>query len=134
MQPLHSNDNIEDTLEIVIYDGIQFLNSLTRHYGPEKGQEVWKSMSDALGKEITGKMFFKMLCGESGNLVRFRAGQHNNAVPVIKAIRVATGLGLKEAKDKWDLSKDQLTSIQTSHFESARVLRRELKELGCEVL
>jgi ribosomal protein L7/L12 len=98
--------------------------------------EVWNAMGEAMGKEIKGQVFFKMLTGETGTIVRFTAGQahdNGNAVPVIKAIRVATGLGLKEAKDMWDESKIKSVSIRLNATD-ARILSRELRTLGCNTI
>jgi ribosomal protein L7/L12 len=138
MQPITDNNTpVDDTLELVIADGVQFLSSLTSHYGPEKGQEVWEAMAAAVGKEVTGRMFFKMLCGDTGTTVRFRAGYSavsGNAVPVIKSIRQYTGLGLKEAKDLWDLSKTATSTVKVDSIESARRLRQDLRSFNCEVV
>lgn len=126
-----------DTLNFVISDGIQFLQSLTRHYGPEKGQEVWNAMGEAVGKEVRGKIFFKMIAGETGVQLRFNAGDAEmtgNAIPVIKCIRTYTGFGLKEAKDCWDKSKTQLVVLTTDSYEQTRLLGRELRQLGCNIL
>ena len=120
--------------ESVVFDGIRFLESLTKYYGPEKGMEVWNAMGEAMGKEVKGKVFFAMLTGETGGRVRFRADQaeHGNAVAVIKTIRTYTGLGLKEAKDLWDASKTAATVIQVNPSEH-RALAKSLRELGCAV-
>jgi ribosomal protein L7/L12 len=130
-------DDSNTELAYVIADGIQFLRSITQYYGTDKGMEVWNAMGEAMGKEIKGQVFFKMLTGETGTIVRFTAGQahdNGNAVPVIKAIRVATGLGLKEAKDMWDESKIKSVSIRLNATDEARILGRELRTLGCIIL
>ena len=119
-----------DSLDEVVFDGIRFLESLTRHYGPEKGMAVWEQMGEVLGDEVKGKVFFSMLTGESSNRVRILAGACNQAVAAIKAIRAGTGYGLKEAKDAWDLSKDKQVVLETSDRESKRVMVRELRQLG----
>ena len=121
--------------ESVVFDGIRFLESLTKYYGPEKGMELWNAMGEAMGKEVKGKVFFAMLTGETGGRVRFRADvaeRNGNAVPVIKTIRTYTGLGLKEAKDLWDASKTAATVIQVNPNEH-RALAKSLRELGCLV-
>lgn len=129
---------MNDTLDYVIADGVQFLQSLTAHYGTEKGMEVWESMGAAMGKEVKGKVFFAMLSGTVGNVrVRFTTNTStfvaNGAVACIKAIRAATNMGLKEAKDLYDLSKIGNVNCTAISVEQARILVRELRDLGCTV-
>ena len=122
-----------DPIDEVVFDGIRFLESLTRYYGPEKGMEVWNKLGEAVGDEIKGKVFFSMLTGESSNRVRIQAGTCNQAVAAIKAIRTATGYGLKEAKDAWDLSKYQVVTLDNVQREQKRTLVRDLRQLGMVV-
>lgn len=124
----------KEEFDAVVFDGIRFLESLTKYYGPDKGMEVWNSMGEAMGKEVKGKVFFAMLTGETGGRIRFRAdkAEQVNAVPVIKLIRTYTGLGLKEAKDLWDESKIRPTVIQVAPNDH-RKFAKELRELGCLV-
>ena len=124
--------NIE-SLDEVVFDGIRFLESLTRHYGPEKGMEVWEKMGEILGPEIKGKVFFSMLTGESSNRVRVEAGDCTQAVAAIKAIRTATGYGLKEAKDLWDLSKAKMVTVDTKSRSEKQQLVKALRDIGMKV-
>lgn len=124
--------NQDNQLDEVIFDGIRFLESLTRHYGAEKGMAVWEKMGEAVGDEIKGKVFFSMLTGESSNRVRIQAGTCTEAVAAIKAIRMGTGMGLKEAKDAWDLSKIKVVTLDTDR-EEKRGMVRELRRIGMVV-
>ena len=124
--------NQNDSLDEVVFDGIRFLESLTRHYGAEKGMAVWEKMGEAVGDEIKGKVFFSMLTGESSNRVRIQAGTCTEAVAAIKAIRMGTGMGLKEAKDAWDLSKIKVVTLDTDR-EEKRSMVRELRRIGMMV-
>jgi ribosomal protein L7/L12 len=117
-------------MDEVVFDGIRFLESLTRHYGPEKGMAVWEQMGEVMGHEVKGKIFFAMLAGDRSNRVRVRAGTCTQAVSAIKAIRVATGYSLKEAKDAWDRSKDQVVTIDNVQLDSKHELVRTLRDLG----
>lgn len=121
---------MNDELDEVVFDGIRFLESMTRYYGAEKGMALWESMGEALGDEVKGKVFFSMLTGETSGRVRFSAGTATDAVGVIKAIRLATGAGLKEAKDIWDLSKWKIVSVEVHNRDAKRQLERDLKDLG----
>lgn len=122
-----------DTMDLVVSDGIRFLESLIRHYGNERGLEIWDGMGEVLGKEVKGKILFKMLTGTTGTRVAFNAGYCTQAVACIKAIRSATGLGLKEAKDAWDASKDRTVYLDCRDHPSARNLTQDLRDLGCRV-
>ena len=124
---------MNDQLDEVVFDGIRFLESLTRYYGPEKGMEVWESMGSALGDEIKGKVFFSMLTGDSSNRVRIQAGTCTEAVAAIKAIRAGTGYGLKEAKDAWDLSKIKVVTLDNVDRNEKSHMVRELRRLGMMV-
>jgi hypothetical protein len=55
-------DYTDDTLSYVITDGIRFLQSLTQHYGAERGMEVWEKLGEVMGPEIKGQVFF--LCSQ----------------------------------------------------------------------
>ena len=125
--------NQNDELDEVIFDGIRFLESLTRYYGAEKGMEVWEAMGKAVGDDIKGKVFFSMLTGESSNRVRVQAGTCTEAVSAIKAIRMGTGYGLKEAKDAWDLSKVKVVTLEISDRNEKAPMVRELRRIGMKV-
>lgn len=120
---------MNESFEEVVFDGIRFLESLTRHYGAEKGMEVWEKLGEAVGDEVKGKVFFSMLTGESSNRIRIQRGTCTEAVAAIKAIRSGTGLGLKEAKDMWDLSQIK-TVVLELHHEEKRGTARDLRKLG----
>lgn len=122
----------DPNLEALIYDGIRFVESLTRYYGAEKGQEVWNALGEAVGREVKGKIFFALLTGQTGGRVRFSAGNCQQAVPVIKTIRTFTGWGLKEAKDAWDRSKLEPQTLDVSP-DQQRAFSKSLRDLGCNV-
>lgn len=129
-----TDNTIESTIDAVIYDGVRFLESLTRHYGPEKGMELWEAFGSIMGKEVKGKVFFAMLTGQTSGRIKVEANaaQNSNAVAVIKCIRTYTGNGLKEAKDLWDLSKQKVVTIEVSP-DKAREFAKDLRALGCLV-
>jgi hypothetical protein len=145
---------MNNTLDQVVSDAVLFLRSLTDHYGPDRGMDVWNAMGDAMGKELKGKVFFSMLTDNSPGRVRFSIdamktghGQHPsntwnngnvgapapNAVSCIKAIRAAAGSGLKEAKDLYDASKIHDVQIDCLTVDAGRKLAKELRDLGCRV-
>jgi len=127
----------EDTaLQFVVNDGIKFLESLTRYYGNEEGIKIWDKIGEAVGKEVKGKIFFAMLTGVNTSRVRFSADgavELGNAVTVIKAIRAASGFGLKESKDLWDKSVDSVATVECYDSSFSRILMLRLSELGCRI-
>ena len=125
-----------DTMAQVVYDGVRFLQSLTEHYGTDKGMEFWEAFGTIMGKEVKGRVFFAMLTGESSGRIRFTTDTTNynpNAVACIKAIRTATGFGLKEAKDLFDMSKSKVVHADCTTPEHGRKLAKELRDLGCRI-
>lgn len=122
-----------DAMDSVVFDGIRFLESITRYYGPERGMEVWNKMGEAFGEEVKGKIFFAMLTGDSVGRVRFSSVNCHQAVWAIKAIRTATGFGLKEAKDLYDLAKTKTVAVDVNSPEQRRELVKCLRDAGCSV-
>lgn len=131
---------MSDTLEQVVSDGICFLQSLTEHYGADRGMEMWEEMTNVLGREVKGKVFFAMITGRSSTRVKFSIpvqtnGNYNpNAISVIKAIRTASGCSLKEAKDLYDKSLTEVVACECSSVSASRVFRAELVNLGCRII
>ena len=124
---------MQDDLDSVIFDGIRFLESITRHYGPEQGMAVWDKMGEAFGDEVKGKVFFAMLTGDTVGRVRFTSTNSAQAVWAIKALRTATGFSLKEAKDMYDLAKTKTVTVDVKTPEARRELIQCLTDAGCSV-
>ena len=124
-----------DTMDMVIRDGIRFLESLTRHYGQEEGMRIWDSLGEVIGSEVKGQIFFAMLTGTTSNRVKFvqKVGNSGNAVAIIKAIRHASGCGLKEAKDKHDEAFQHPVYVDCYDGDAARTLVQDLRSMGCTV-
>lgn len=133
-----SEDQVQNIKEQnLIDDGLRFLTSITEYYGPEDGIKVWDSICSAVDQDIKGKIFFKMITGEAvSGRVTFSTPQtvHNQAVPIIKCIRMYTGYGLKEAKDSYDRSRMAPEQVGDVNPQNRRDFVRELRNLGCTVL
>ena len=87
----------------VIQSGINFMRSITEAYGTDEGMKLWDTIASTLDPDVKGEIFFAMLTGEYNNIISISSHQPGaNRVGMIKAIRVVTGLGLKEAKDLSD--------------------------------
>lgn len=98
--------------EQIVQNGISFMRSITEAYGAEEGMRLWETIAGALDPDVKGQIFFAMLTGNfSGRIlitgIRHTAYYPNNTsglnkVSMIKALRAATGWGLKESKDAID--------------------------------
>jgi hypothetical protein len=125
----------EDTFQEVVYTGVSFLRAMTAHYGPDRGYELWDNMAQTVGEEVRGAILMHMLSVNSiGRRVSFRTDKSYQAVTIIKAIRTATGLGLKEAKDLYDVGKMRMASAECTSNKAAITLMADLRNCGCEVL
>lgn len=93
----------KEDLEQIIPAGLEFIRVITQVVGPERGMELWDSMSQCLGDDVKGQIFFAMLTGETGTKVTMlRPGARDMKVNIIKTVRSYSGLGLKESKDLVD--------------------------------
>lgn len=124
----------DEAYQEIIFDGIRFLESIARYYGPEKSIDIWDKMGEAMGPDIKGEVFFSMLTGVGGKRVHIQRGTATKAVDCIKAIRHGTGYGLKEAKDAWDLCNYKTVALECHATESQKAMIRELRNLGIRVL
>jgi len=90
----------------LLQSGIHFMRSIAEAYGSEEGMRLWDAIASTLDPDIKGKIFIAMLLGEYNDRLTIQLNMkysaHVNRVEGIKAIRMATGLGLKEAKDIHD--------------------------------
>lgn len=80
-----------------------FIRSLCETYGHTQGMAVWDRVRESLGDRAAGDIMFGMLVN-SDELVVSETGP--NFINVIKAVRLLTGWGLKEAKDFCDRVRD----------------------------
>jgi hypothetical protein len=123
----------QDSLDEVIFDGIRFMESLARHYGAERSIEVWDQLGEVLGSDVKSQVFLAMLTGESSNRIRVSRGTCTDAVAAVRAIRQATGMGLKEAKDAWDLTAIKTVTIDNVQRELRSDFVRDLHRIGMRV-
>lgn len=126
----------QDEKDLLIADGIMFMRTVTGIFGAEKGMEFWNTMADTIDPSLKQEIFMQMLVGNDGRRIWFHCDNRNrniSAVGVIKAIRTATGLGLKEAKDLWDESTMDWVSIGVANSEKARQLKSDLRKEGATI-
>ena len=89
--------------EDIIQSGINFMRSITEAYGSDEGLKLWDSISSTLDPDVKGQIFFAMLTGDYNGVVSITSFDGADRINRIKAIRMVTGHGLKEAKDLSDL-------------------------------
>lgn len=100
-------DLSDESKDRLINTSLRLIRELTESYGAEKGMEMWNTIGKTIGSDVTGKLFFGMMTGEySLNGVMLTKVNIGVSVPAIKSIRIATGLGLKDAKDIYDYVRD----------------------------
>ena len=122
----------EDQKEVLTSDSITLMRSLAEIYGSDAGMDLWNSIGDTLGADVKDVVFMNLLVGNLGNRVTVRVvdDRLDWKVPVIRAIRNATGMGLKDAKDKAELEMPYHISVPSS---KRMELVRQLKDVGCTV-
>jgi hypothetical protein len=120
----------DTTQNDLLESGMMFMKSITEAYGADTGMQLWDTIASTLDPEIKGQIFFRMLTGDGPNhitLMSSRARSLGQFVALIRCIRGATGLGLKEAKDLCDLveagSKQKIKILSTA---DKNAFKREL--------
>lgn len=99
--------------EQIVHNGINFMRAITDAYGAEEGMRLWETIAGTLDPDIKGQIFFAMLTGNFTSRILITGlsylGQNQqkssaglNKVNMIKALRAASGWGLKESKDAID--------------------------------
>ena len=127
----------EDAKHEIVADSVNLMRTITQHFGPEHGMELWESIANTLGADVKGAVFFSMLTGEHYGDITLVMGSCQMYVEAIKTVRMYTGLGLKEAKDLCDASKVAPVRIalpangQWSGREKRGQFVADLRKLGC---
>jgi ribosomal protein L7/L12 len=86
----------------IIDCGLELLAAITDAYGVEDGHATWDRLSEVVGTEFKHAVFMDMLSGKTTSTITLygkNCRQDYNFVSIIKQIRFASGLGLREAKD-----------------------------------
>ncbi len=127
---MDTETNTEDFTEIVS-TGISFIRAINAHYGSEKGLELWNNISETLGDEIRGKIFFSLLTGENEDTVIIKAlPGTTNKISSIKTIRQYTGLGLLESKLAYESSEYKTVSVKILEPKRRHDMINELHNAG----
>lgn len=139
--------NNDNGLEGVIQAGMSFVRALTEHYGTDKGYEMWQSIVNTVDDDVRGGIMFAMLTGRTSLAVDIHMIPPGRKIDAIKAIRMATGLGLKESKDIVDqivgvsynyngnnqptYSQPKTMRIEVGSEVIRRSLLKDLRNAGC---
>lgn len=78
---------------------LDLLRTLTTIVGSQHGLETWERITEVMGDDAKAAIFFSMLIGPSGNVVRVSKYPTARKIEFIKIIRNYNGLGLLEAKN-----------------------------------
>ncbi len=127
---------MSETLEDVVNDGVMFVKSLTRHYGADKAMEVWEAMNVALGEEVKGRVFFRMIEGSSASEVKFSIGNirtNGSVISAIKLVREYTGYSLRDSKIAVDQSDFSTSTVIIIDYRKRKDFTRKLRDLGGKV-
>ncbi len=108
----------EDQKNRIVDCGLELLAAITDAYGVEEGHATWERVSESVGVEFKHVTFLAMLSGKTTNVVTLYGKgcrTTHNFIEIIKQIRFASGLGLKEAKDMADaLDSGALKTLKLS--------------------
>ena len=138
------NTNLEyadltaDQQSRLLYHSANLLREITTIWGAEQGMLLWEKVAEGLGQDLKGALFFSMITGNYfGDIVIKKLNTQVDAIQIIKTIRTATKLGLKEAKDLYDTVKNgksiTLTmSPEVDNSERAEIIR-QLESAGCVI-
>jgi hypothetical protein len=124
--------------EPLIHLAIQFIRNIESHMGPI-GQDKVLAMLDAFDPDLRDEMIMTLfIYGDSLPITvllkRDPSYQTTQKINAIKAIRVASGYGLREAKDATDLADEyQHSPVELKNYEHKMQLIYDLKGTGYEL-
>lgn len=112
---------------------LEFMRATADHYGAEKGMDVYGRVLDAM-PELKSKIFMGLLTGEFDRscvtLSWIANSLNRDKIACIKAVRYATGMGLKEAKDTVDNCQFKVQRIELIHSEKRRDVVKQILATG----
>ncbi len=118
----------------LLYASSNLLKAVTSIWGPEQGMVLWDKIAEGLGDDLKGALFFDIITGNvtKGSVVLVKIDP-NYFVAAIKAVRCATGMGLKEAKDLCDIVRAGKEVVIDVIPAARAALIKDLNECGCLV-
>lgn len=85
--------------DAVVTSGISFMQALSEAYGVEQGLALFETISQTLDPDVKGQIWMAMIRGDFQCRIVITGAVNHDRVAMIKALRNATGWGIKEAKD-----------------------------------
>jgi hypothetical protein len=135
----------EPTRETIVVAGMEFMRTITEAFGTEPGIALWNTISDTLGDDLKGAIFFRLITGDTGSNMTIMSTNtksatsssrftSNDFISYIKCIRTYTGMGLKEAKDICDLTEGgQHARLEITYKKKPEFIR-ELAKIGVKAV
>lgn len=121
----------------LIWKAQEFARAAKEELGEELGEERVCAMFDAFDPSLQRQMFVEMLMGHNGGAMRVKATrlEGRQKINAIKAVRMVTRFGLKEAKDVIDTADEHIAVISGNwSSEDYYALKRELDGTGYDLL
>lgn len=123
----------------LLHAALDFLRAANREMPEGLGQERVYAMMDAFDPSLKKHMLMELMgLDNPGNTIRIeRVGQQVQQINAIKAIRAATGFGLREAKDVVDNANTGMVAVAlTRKMKSYEwdQLRTDLSKCGYRLL
>ncbi len=126
-------DLTTDQKNRLLIKSANLLREITEIWGAEQGMLLWEKVGEGLGQDLKGALFFSMITGNFLGDITVSSIDRNFAVPIIKTIRKATGFGLKDAKDLYDVVRDGRSIKIEVKPEERQMIVEEFKAHGCTV-
>lgn len=119
----------------LIQSGKAFLSNMCKHYGDERGLELWRGMGESMGPGFQNAILLDMLRGGTNKYwVEVRPWLSSNQtkfIEAIKDVRHVTGWGLKQAKDFMDdVRYKNYARLELTDEHDAEWFRRQMKNCG----
>lgn len=89
----------------LIVSARNLLRDITKYYGDEQGMKMWRSLKEGMGEDLQNAVLMGLLRGIKYDLkIRTTSQPRENRklIEALRAVRHATGYGLKDAKDFMD--------------------------------
>jgi len=130
---MEPNEDIQ--LKQLVNSGLSFIRQITERYGVAEGAQIWENIMTHVDDEAKGAIMFAMLTGQTGSEIKLSKVPPDQLINAIRAVRIATGLGLKEAKDLVDgvMGRNGPAAPTTLKIESdikRETLKRDLSLIG----
>jgi len=126
----------EEYKQELVGASISFMQTVSSIYGPDRGQELWSAIADAIDPDLKNEIFMTMLTGhyqsDKIKITNPYLGPLSNKVAVVRAIRKydKRRLNLREAMNITDNLADAGTSILEVEHQVQPDARAEFRQLG----